>query len=274
MMLEKLKGTQMKRYAIIFAADLPDAQSLLNSVKAVANIVDGVKIGVPSIIKEGATIIERINELIENKPILIDLKIADIGFKSPNGWEGANWKIIRALENTPASHVTVHGFPGPASMVESIAASNDYGLQALILPLMSHQSAGLFFQGMVTSKRIISECASIGISIESIEKPEMEITEAIIFLADKLGASGFIGPATRPDDLKRYRELSSLPVWAPGFGRQDRLGRSMDEQFRQWAQILGPDSAAIVGSTIFKAKDMARAAQEIIEIRDMILTNE
>lgn len=262
----------MKEYAIIFAADLPDTQSLLDSIRSVANIVDGVKIGVPTIIQEGAAIIERINELVGNKPILIDLKIADIGFKSPNGWEGTNWKIIRALGKTPASHVTVHGFPGPASMAESIAAANDYGLQTLILPLMSHKSAGLFFEGSVTRTNIIAECNAAGISVDTIDNPEMDITEAIIFIADKLGAGGFIGPATRPDDLKRYRKLSALPVWAPGFGRQDRLGRSLEEQFTQWAQILGPDSAAIVGSTIFKAKDIARAAQEIVEIRDKVLT--
>jgi orotidine-5'-phosphate decarboxylase len=98
--------------------------------------------------------------------------------------------------------------------------------------------------------------------------PCTDVTEGILLLGEALAVDGYIGPATSPKDLQRYRTITSRPIWCPGFGRQDRLNRSLEEQFRQWAQILGPSSAAIVGSTIFGAADRAGAAKRVLEIRD------
>jgi len=94
------------------------------------------------------------------------------------------------------------------------------------------------------------------------------VTEGILLLGEALGVDGYIGPATRPVDLQRYRALTQKPIWCPGFGRQDRMGRTLDEQFREWAQIVGPSSAAIVGSTIFGAADRVAAAENVVELRD------
>ena len=41
-----------------------------------------------------------------------------------------------------------------------------------------------------------------------------------------------------------------------------------EEQFREWAQIVGPSSAAIVGSAIFAAPDRVAAAEMVVELRD------
>jgi orotidine-5'-phosphate decarboxylase len=98
-----------------------------------------------------------------------------------------------------------------------------------------------------------------------------DVTDGILLLGEALGVDGYIGPATRPSDLLRYRAVTHRPIWCPGFGRQDRLGRSLEEQFGQWAQIVGPHSAAIVGSTIFAAPDPAAAAKEVVSLRDKVV---
>lgn len=261
----------MKDYAVIFAADLPDRNMLIESISAVSPFVDGIKIAAATLMEQGSSIIKQIRDIIGDKPILVDLKVADIGFYSSSGWDGTNGKIIRSLENTGATHVTVHGFPGPASIAEAIAAAKDSGLEVLLLPLMSHKSGGLFFDAFIQKDSLMSECSAIDLHVNMETPDSIDVKRAIIHLGDQLGASGFIGPATRPDDLRLYRSLTDLPVWAPGFGRQDRLGRSLEEQFRQWADILGPKSAAIVGSAIFKAQDQKLAADQIIQMRNMVV---
>ncbi len=102
--------------------------------------------------------------------------------------------------------------------------------------------------------------------------PCRDITEGILLLGEALDADGYIGPATRPLDLQRFRSITERRIWCPGFGRQDREGRSLNEQFRQWAAVVGPVSAAIVGSTIFNAQDPEDAARQIVDVRDEATT--
>ena len=136
----------MKDYALVLAADLPSSEQVLNIVRQVGRIVDGVKIGVTTLLETGTGILGQIRDIIDDRPLLVDLKIADIGFLAAEGrWEGTNGKIIQSLAKTGATHVTVHGFPGPLSVGEAVHESRRSGIGVLLLPLMSHVGAGLFF---------------------------------------------------------------------------------------------------------------------------------
>jgi orotidine 5'-phosphate decarboxylase subfamily 1 len=259
----------MKDYSIILAADLPSPAEVLSVIERTAAVVDGVKLGVATLLEAGTDIIKRTRDLTEGRPLLADLKIADIGFRSAKGWEGTNAKIIGSLEGTGVTHVTVHGFPGPLSVAEAVARARDAGIGVLLLPLMSHAGAGLFFSGPADRSRVAEECRAAGLDGSLSEDLCCKtVTDAILLLGEALDVHGYIGPATRPNDLERYRASTDKPIWCPGFGRQDRLGRNLEEQFRDWAGIVGPASAAIVGSAIFKAEDPAAAAAEIAEFRD------
>ncbi len=259
----------MKEYAVILAADLPSSEEVLSVVKKVRSVVDGVKVAAATLVQSGAGIIRKIRDLIEEKPLLVDLKIADIGFSSSKGWDGTNSKIIRSLAGSGATHVTVHGFPGPVSVAEAVGAAGDLGMGVLLLPLMSHAGAGLFFSAPLDASRLSEETTKAGLKVSlPADVKCATVMEGILILGETLGVFGYIGPATRPSDLVRYRDLTNRPIWCPGFGRQDRLGRDLPQQFRDWAQVVGPASAAIVGSVIFKAADPALAALEIAEIRD------
>jgi orotidine 5'-phosphate decarboxylase subfamily 1 len=259
----------MRDYAIVLAADLPSAGEVLSTVKQVGSIVDGIKVGVPTLLESGRGILQKIRDLIQDRPLLVDLKVADIGFGSGDGWDGTNAKIIKALADSGATHVTVHGFPGPVSIAEAVQVARDAQMGVLLLPLMSHPGAGLFFSRPVESAQLVQETAKVGLNPEFPGYAiSTDITSGILLLGEALGVDGYIGPATSPDDLKRYRSITKRPIWCPGFGRQDRLGRTMEVQLREWAEIVGPASAAIVGSAIFKATDKAAAAKEIVEFRD------
>jgi orotidine-5'-phosphate decarboxylase len=259
----------MRDYSIVLAADLPSPEEVLSVIKKVGIIVDGVKLAVATLLEAGTDIIKRTRDLTEDRPILADLKIADIGFQSASGWDGTNAKIIGSLEGTGVTHVTVHGFPGPLSVAEAAGRARDAGIGVLLLPLMSHAGAGLFFSCPTDRFQVEEQSSAAGLDVTFPEGLGCEdVTEAILLLGEALEVAGYIGPATRPGDLERYRALTERPIWCPGFGRQDRLGRNLEEQFRDWAGIVGPASAAIVGSAIFKAADPATAASEIAEFRD------
>ncbi|MEI7449151.1 MAG: orotidine 5'-phosphate decarboxylase / HUMPS family protein [Desulfomonile sp.] len=259
----------MRDHSVVLAADLPSSQEVVLLAKQVGKIVDGIKVAEATLLQAGTEILRRIRDAIDDKPLLVDLKIADIGFLAQEVWQGTNSKIIRQLENSGATHVTVHGFPGPFSVAEAVSVARDFGLGVLLLPLMSHPSAGLFFSRPMSRYELVSEIALSRLDIAIPQDiPCKDVTEGILLLGEALAVDGYIGPATSPKDLQRYRTITSRPIWCPGFGRQDRLNRSLEEQFRQWAQILGPSSAAIVGSTIFGAADRAGAAKRVLEIRD------
>jgi len=259
----------MRDYAVILAADLPKAAEVVSVVRRVGRIVDGVKIGLAALLETGTHIVKTICEAVDEKPILVDLKVADIGFVHKGMWNGTNAKIIRQLENSGATHITVHGFPGPLSVAEAVNVARDCGLGVLLLPLMSHPGAHMFFSRPMSRSDLASEIPAAGVEMVVPEGlPCTDVTDGILVLGEALEVEGYIGPATSPRDLKRYREITSRPVWCPGFGRQDKLNRSLEEQFRQWAQILGPRSAAIVGSTIFNAPDPVLAAEQVVQVRD------
>ncbi|MCA1961895.1 MAG: orotidine 5'-phosphate decarboxylase [Desulfomonile sp.] len=259
----------MKPYAMVFAADLPSSEKVLEVVRQVASVIEGVKVAAATVLESGVGIISRIRDLMGDKPVLVDLKIADIGFNAGGKWDGTNGKIIRGLADSGATHVTVHGFPGPLSVAEAAATARECGMEVLLIPLMSHAGGGLFFERPVDPRELVADVASAGL-IQALPEttPCRDVTDAVILLGEALDVGGYIGPATRPADLRRYRSLTSKPIWCPGFGRQDRLGRSLLEQFHEWAAIVGPQSAAIVGSAIFKADDPAAATEEIVSLRD------
>ena len=122
---EPRREGEMRNYAIVLAADLPTANEVLSVVKEVGIIVDGVKVGVTTLLEAGKDILSRIRDVIQDSPLLVDLKVADIGFLADGVWQGTNAKIIKSLENSGATHVTVHGFPGPVSVAEAVATARE-----------------------------------------------------------------------------------------------------------------------------------------------------
>lgn len=262
----------LKDFAIIASIDLDRADDVFDVASKIAPKIDGIKIGVPTLLERGVKFLQKIRALLEDKPILVDLKIADIGFRSSTSWNGTNAKIMSKLQGSGATHVTVHGFPGPASVAEAVEIGNHLGLGILLLPMMSHVGAEAFFSGHIKYSVFDESCRKSGVNLApSARSTQMDVTDGILLMGEAAGVTGYIGPATRPADLKRYRSITEKPIWCPGFGRQDRQGRSLAVQLEDWAGIVGPRSAAIVGSLIYDARNPVEAVEEIIQIRDRVI---
>jgi hypothetical protein len=103
--------------------------------------------------------------------------------------------------------------------------------------------------------------------------PAADITEGILALGEAREVGGYVSPATtHPPPLNATAACLSASLSCQGFGPQDRLGRGPEEQFRNWANIVGTASTAIVGSVIFGAADRAAAAREVPDIRDRVVS--
>ncbi len=267
-----LVAEPMKDFAIIASLDLDTADAVFDIASKIAPIIDGIKIGVPTLLERGVKFLERVRVLLDDKPILVDLKVADIGFRSSNSWNGTNSKIMLKLKASGVTHVTVHGFPGPSSVAEAVDIGNDIGLGILLLPMMSHVGAEAFFSAQVEYSALRESCGKSGLNLSpSTGTTKMDVTDGILLMGEAAGVYGYIGPATRPEDLRRYRSMTEKPIWCPGFGRQDRQGRSLALQLEEWAGIVGPRSAAIVGSLIYDALNPVEAVEEIVQMRDTVV---
>ncbi|MBW2146223.1 MAG: orotidine 5'-phosphate decarboxylase [Deltaproteobacteria bacterium] len=255
-------------YALVLANDLTDPDAMLRVCRLAAPHIDGVKIGITSSMVPGAAIFRRVRELMEDKPILADFKVGDISFPAQDGtFGGTNARIIETLMHWGADYVTVHAFPGWSSMQEALWAAHRAGGKALVLPFMTHPGADLFFGMPLNKRHTIDSLERTGIpKAAEVVSDCSTVSELILALGERMGVDGFIGPGNQPEILQAYRSRTSKEIWSPGFGRQDRRGRDLSEQFRHWARSVGPRSAAIVGSIIYNDPSPAEAAHGIRRI--------
>jgi orotidine-5'-phosphate decarboxylase len=262
----------LRAFGIVLAADLATPEENLALVSKVGRVVDGVKLPVATLLRAGLDVVRRFRDLAPDCAVLLDLKVADIGLWKDDGWVGTNKKIIASLEGCGATHVTLHGFPGASSTAEAAAACKEAGLHGLVIPAMSHPGGASFFSLPVDPLQFQEDMGCAGEAPNEFEgAPGRTVTDAILAMGDAFGLHGFIGPASRPETLRRYRAVTRLPVWCPGFGRQDPLGRTMQSQLHDWASSLGPESAAIIGSEIYGAPDPLRASHELAALRDSVV---
>ncbi len=252
-------------YALIFSNDLTDPDEMLRVCRLTAPHIDGIKIGITSSMVPGASIFRKVKEIIGDKPILADYKVGDISFPVQDGtFGGTNARIIETLMEWGADYVTVHAFPGWSSVQEAVWAAHRAGGKVLLLPFMTQPGADLFFDMPLNSGHAIQSLERMGVSgaaklVDNCRK----VWELILSFGDSIGVDGFIGPGNQPEILQSYRRFTCKEIWSTGFGRQDRLGRDLSEQFRHWVRAVGPRSAAIVGSMIYKDSSPAEAASRI-----------
>jgi orotidine-5'-phosphate decarboxylase len=275
----------MKPYALVLSNDIQEPERMLEVTEQTAPYIDGIKIGITSSMLPGVEVFKKAKEIIgEDKVLLADYKVADIGFtnKKTGEWAGTNEKIVRNLCQAGADYITCHTITGISSIEESIATAHKHGGKVLTLPYMTHKGANAFF-GMPLNgeqkEHLSTELKEYGIKPGGTRSEWLytqlndvdTMNDFIIILGHHFGVDGFIGPANNPDVLKQYRKFTSRPIWSPGFGRQDKQGRDLETQIKDWGSVVGPDSAMIVGSLIYKAEKPGEAAREVMETRDRVV---
>ena len=266
----------LREYGLVLAIDSKSRDETLGLVASLGPMVDGIKIGVPTLLTNGSSIVGRIRDLFDG-PLVADLKVADIGFrpKESGSWSGTNRSIVEAALGAGIGYVICHTIVGTSSIEECVATAHSMGGKVLTLPYMTHKGAGLFFDHPVDMHYVSGwleelELPSVRDAMQSLaERKKSEqgwrtwsltLSDLVLLLGEALGVDGYIGPANRIEVLRDYRKVTSRLVMATGVGRQ---GGSLAEVYSS----LGKNSAAIVGHAIYDQPDPVAACEEYLAER-------
>lgn len=168
---------------LILALDVEDRRVALKIAENLADLVDKFKVNYPLVLSAGIGII---SEIAEIRPVIADLKIADVPHISA--------KIAEIAFRNDARAVIVHGFTGSDSIKAVLNVSQR-------------------FEGEVY---VVTELTSEG-ATEFMEKFSLEIAKR----ARDLGCHGLIAPATRIERLREIREVAgNMKILCPGIGAQ------------------------------------------------------
>lgn len=160
-----------------------------------------------------------VTDLAEIREVICDFKVADI----PN----TNRLIVEQAFLHGASGVIVQGFVGEDSVRACVEAA---GGEVFVVTEMSHPGGQLY---------------------------TAPIAEELALMAVRVGASGIIAPATRPQRIKRLREIvQDLAILTPGVGAQGGYASS---------SIKAGADYVIVGRSVYNSPNPRRSAKKIAE---------
>lgn len=160
-----------------------------------------------------------VTDLAEIREVICDFKVADI----PN----TNRLIVEQVFLHGASGVIVQGFVGEDSVRACVEAA---GGEVFVVTEMSHPGGQLY---------------------------TAPIAEELALMAVRVGASGIIAPATRPQRIKRLREIvQDLAILTPGVGAQGGYASS---------SIKAGADYVIVGRSVYNSPNPRRSAKKIAE---------
>jgi len=160
--------------------DVTSRREAMRVVEAVREHVDAIKINWPLILAAGPDII---SEMSKVKPVICDLKIADI----PN----TNRLIVEQAMSRGASAVICQGFVGEDSVKACVDAAKG---QVFVVTEMSHPGGKQF---------------------------TAPVADRLAALAKSAGARGIVAPATRPERIAELRRIiGGLEIISPGVGAQ------------------------------------------------------
>lgn len=156
-------------------------------VEVLGNLPSAFKVGLPLLLRTG---VSRLKELISisDRPVIADLKLADIG-------EVMSY-AVEAVADAGVKAVIAHAFVGRRGALDKLVqTSREVGVDLLLLVSMSHPG-----------------------STEFIDKHLNELVAEAL----ELGVWGVVAPATRVSVIRTVREIagSKLLIFSPGVGVQ------------------------------------------------------
>ncbi len=207
----------------------PDADAskwISHRIAVLRDTVAGFKIGLPALLKLGVAEAKRVIGMYSHSDLLLvaDLKLADIGFVMRLSAEIAGEIGFNA--------VIAHSFVGVRGALDVLAQRcHELGLKLITVVAMSHPAASEIFDPFL---------------------------ERFVSIAKEVGSWGVVAPATRPEIIRKVRELvgKDTKILAPGIGAQGASPGS--------ALCAGADYE-IVGRSIAHAEDPYKAALQILE---------
>ncbi|MEM0214531.1 MAG: orotidine-5'-phosphate decarboxylase [Archaeoglobaceae archaeon] len=168
---------------LILALDVEERRIALKIAEELCDLVDRFKVNYPLVLSSGIRII---SELSEIKPVIADLKIADVPHISA--------KIAEIAFRNDAKAVIAHGFAGSDSLKAVLSVAKRFGGELYV----------------------VTELSSPG-GEEFMSKFSLEIVKK----AKEIGCQGLIAPATRIERLKEIKEVAGeMKILCPGIGAQ------------------------------------------------------
>ena len=173
-------STMEKNTRVILAMDVTSRDDALRIAEACGDYIDAVKTNWPLTLAAGPEII---TELSKMKPVICDMKIADI--------PSVNALIVEQAFARGASAVICHGFAGEDSVRACVETAKG---QAFVVSEMSHPGGKEF---------------------------TAPVADRIARMAKDVGARGIVAPATRPERVAELRRIvGDLEIITPGVGAQ------------------------------------------------------
>jgi len=172
------------RTGIILALDIENEIDALSLIDEVANDIDAIKIGYPYILNNGLKSIKKIKNVC-GVPLIADLKIADVPFIAK--------KTLKMVSKVGFEGATICGFMGPEGCYECIETTKD--MKIFVITEFTNP-AGDIFTG--------------------------PFSEDVAIMAKELGAYGIQAPGTRPEKIRKFRELigNDMTIISCGIGQQ------------------------------------------------------
>ncbi|UCE81450.1 MAG: orotidine-5'-phosphate decarboxylase [Methanobacteriota archaeon] len=169
-----------RRNGVILALDVTSSEKAMRVAETVRDYVDAVKINWPLTLAAGPQVITEISKV---KPVICDMKIADI--------PSINRLIVQEALARGASAVICHGFPGEDSVRACVETSKG---STYVVTEMSHPGGEQF---------------------------TASVADEIADMARIVGARGIVAPATRPERIAALRGIvGDLEIISPGVGAQ------------------------------------------------------
>jgi orotidine-5'-phosphate decarboxylase len=206
---------------IILAMDLLTIDGALEVGNSVINYLDTIKIGYPLALAEGLPSIGLVKDRFDCK-IIADFKVADI--------PETNKKIADLTFKAGADAIIVHGFVGPDSVKACVDSAEEFGTEVFLLTEMSHPGASRFLQ---------------------------PVAEDIAAMGMEMGLKNYVAPSTKPDRLKKIREVVGKDsfIISPGVGAQ---GGDPN-------QTLKFADAIIVGRSIYSSEYPEKVVKSLVD---------
>jgi orotidine-5'-phosphate decarboxylase len=201
---------------IMLALDTPNRVTSLHVMDQCHDIIDAVKFNYPLILKEGLSLLTDIKTKY-NLPVVADFKVADVPV--------TNNRIVQMVKDAGADAIMIHGFIGSDSILEIKETAADQ-------------------LGII----VVTELTSPG----GLEFTRQH-SEAFAKLCEFLNCYGIQAPGTRPDQIKRLRNIISPDkiIVSCGIGAQ---GGQFAEAIRAGATY------GIIGRAIYQASDPRASA--------------
>ena len=175
---------------LILAIDDLSAKKALEILNNVCDYIEGIKIGIPFLIKNNFSDLKSLKTSCNKKLWIADLKLADIGY------------IMVRITDSIADFfdaVIAHSFVGIKNGLDELARyCNENGLKLILVATMSHEGAKeLYDFALVRIKDIVTQ----------------------------INPWGLVAPATRPEIIYFLRRTlgPEIKILSPGIGPQGAL---------------------------------------------------